>query len=347
MPQRLEKPQHAIAAGGNAKQHRAHDTVAQFLGEIVEHFVARRLDILEQLLHQLVVVIGERLQHREARFFFAIEVIALQVDDLRRRVFLVDIGALEREIDEAGDNIAVPDRNLPQQQWHARRRLQQLDCLAHALVGLVDLVEKQEVRNVLVFQLAQDQLELRNLLFVRFANDNRGIDRRQHAAHVLDEFDRARAINEGVAVAHEIGGGEGGLHAHLVMAGLLAGVADGGTCVHRALALDRAGAGQNRFQQCGFAALEGAHQRDAPWTRVPCAVGTSAVLSHKRLPCRPGGRTWFPGPVALSSQERRMVASADIRRSARQSCYLTKLGSSTSRALTFLSTSPRPLYQAT
>ena len=70
MPQRLEKPQHAIAAAGNAEQHRAHDPIAQFLGEIVEHLVARRLDILEQLLHQLVIVIGERLQHGEARVFF-------------------------------------------------------------------------------------------------------------------------------------------------------------------------------------------------------------------------------------------------------------------------------------
>ena len=52
---------------GGAEQHRADQAVAQFLGEIVEHLVARRLDVLEQLLHQLVVVVGERFQHREAR----------------------------------------------------------------------------------------------------------------------------------------------------------------------------------------------------------------------------------------------------------------------------------------
>ena len=78
MPQRLEQPQHAIAAGGDADQHRTDQAVAQFLGEIVEHLVARRLDVLKQLLHQLVVVIGERLQHREARFFLAIEIVALE-----------------------------------------------------------------------------------------------------------------------------------------------------------------------------------------------------------------------------------------------------------------------------
>ena len=76
MAQRLQKPQHAVRAGGATEQHRADDTVAQLLGEIVEHLVARRLDVLEQLLHERIVVVGERLQHREARFLLAVEVVA-------------------------------------------------------------------------------------------------------------------------------------------------------------------------------------------------------------------------------------------------------------------------------
>ena len=303
MTQRLQQAQHAIGAGGGADQHRTDDALAQFLGQIVEHLVARRLNILEQLLHQLVVVIGQRLQHGEARILLAVGVLAREFDHLRRRVLLVDIGALEREIDEAGNDVAVPDRNLPQQQRHARGRLQQLQRLAHALVGLVDLVEKQEMRNVLVFQFAQDQLQLRHLLLVGLADHDRGVDRRQHAAHVLDEFDRAGAIDEGVAVAHEIGGREGRLDAHLVAAGFLAGVAHRGACVHRALARNGAGAGENRFEQCGLAALEWAHQRDAPWTLIFYDVGARAIfLSHESLPGRPGGRTMNP---ALSQDRRR------------------------------------------
>ena len=265
--------------------------LAQFLGQIVEHLVARRLDVLEQLLHQLVVVIGQRLQHGEARFLLALEVFALELDHFGRRVLLVDMGALEREIDEAGDDVAVPDRNLPQQQRHARGRLQQLERLAHALVGLVDLVEEQKARNVLVFQFAQDQLQLRHLLLVGLADHHRGVDRRQHGAHVVDEFDRAGTIDEGVAVAHESGGGDGSFHAHLVMAGFLAGVADGGAGVDRALARDRAGAREDRLEQCGLAALEWAHQCDAPGTHVFYRIGSRA---HEYLPCRPGGRTGFP-----------------------------------------------------
>src|SRR5262249_20452938 len=56
------------------------------------------------------------------------------------------------------------------------------------------------------------------------------------------------------------------------MARLLAAVADGGARLDGALALDRAGAQENRFEQRGLAALERAHQRDAPGTRRSCAV---------------------------------------------------------------------------
>ena len=59
----------------------------------------------------------------------------------------------------------------------------------------------------------------------------------------------------------------GELDAHPVMARFLAGVADRVAGLDAALALDRAGAGEDRFEQRGLAALEWADQRDAAWTR--------------------------------------------------------------------------------
>jgi hypothetical protein len=131
--QRLHQPQHAIGARRRADQHRADHAVAQLLGEIVEHLVARRRNVVEQLLHQLVVVIGERLQHGEARFLVAVGMLAFERHDLGRRMLLVDMGALEREVDETDDDVVGPDRDLAQHQRHARGRLQQLERLAHAL----------------------------------------------------------------------------------------------------------------------------------------------------------------------------------------------------------------------
>ena len=200
-------------------------------------------------------------------------------------VLLVDEGALEREIDEAGDELAREGRDLPQQQLVARRRLQQREHVVDGRIGLVDLVDEQEARNVLLLELAQDELQLRDLLLVQLADHDRRVDGGQRRAHVVDEFDRAGTIDEGVAVAHEIGGGDGNLHAHAVMAGFLAAVADRGPRIHRALAPDHAGAGEDRFEQRRLAALERAHQRNAPWTRSSCAV-----LCHTRLPCSPETR---------------------------------------------------------
>ena len=226
MAQRLHQPQHAVLARGRPEQYRTDQSFAQFAGEIVEHRVARRLDVFEQLLHQRVVMVGELFQHREAGFLFAVEIAAFQRHDFGRLVFAVDEGALQREIDEALDQLAVPDRDLPQHQRHARRRLQGRERFADALVGAIDLVQKQKTRNAQILELAQDDLQLRQLFLVRLADHDRGIDRGKRGAHVMRELDRAGTIDKGVAVAHETGGGGAQADAHLVVAGFGAGIAD-------------------------------------------------------------------------------------------------------------------------
>ena len=179
MAQRLHQTQHAVLARGGAEQHRTDQPFAQFAGEIVEHRIARRRNILEQLLHQRVVVIGELFQHREAGFLLAVEIAAFQRHDFGSLVLAIDEGAFQRQIDEAGDQVAVPDRNLPQHQRNPRRRLQGRERLADALVGAIDLVEKQKARNAEILEFAQDDLKLRQLLLVGLADHDRGIDRRQ------------------------------------------------------------------------------------------------------------------------------------------------------------------------
>lgn len=144
MTQRLEQATDAVLPRRGAKQHRTNLSLAQFTREIVEDGVARRRNVVEQLLHQCIVMIGEEFQHGEPRFLLAIEIAAVERDDLGSRLFAIDEGALKREIDEAGDEIAAPDRNLPQHQRHARRRLQRRKRFADTLRRLVDLVEKQE-----------------------------------------------------------------------------------------------------------------------------------------------------------------------------------------------------------
>src|SRR5262249_23282014 len=84
--------------------------------------------------------------------------------------------------------------------------------------------------------------------------------------------DRARAIDERIGVAHEVGGGDRELHAHAMMARLLAAVAHRGAGLDGALALDRACPREDRFEKRGLAALERAHQCHAPGTPLMIAV---------------------------------------------------------------------------
>src|SRR5262249_32830075 len=109
------------------------------------------LDVFQQLLHQFVVVIRQRFQHGEPRSLLAVERIALEGHDFRWGVLLVDKRAFEREIDEASNNIAGKSRDLSQQQLAARGGLQELQRVMNARISLVDLVEKQKVRNFLFF----------------------------------------------------------------------------------------------------------------------------------------------------------------------------------------------------
>jgi len=224
-------------------------------------------------------MVGELFQHGEARLLLAVEIAGIEVDHFGGLVLAIDKGALKREIDKALDQFALPDRDLAEHQRHARGRLQHAKCLADALVGAVDLVEEQKARDFQIFELAQDDLQLRQLLLVRLADDHCGIDRGQRRAHVVRKFHRARTIDKSVAVTHEGGGRGRQRHAHLVMARLGAGIADRCAGIDAAGARNRARSRQDRFQKCGFTALERAHQCDAPWT-----TGTSDVLSHSPSP---------------------------------------------------------------
>ncbi len=114
MAQRLEQPAHAIVGLGRADQHRHHQAFRQFAPEAAEHFVALRLDIAQQFFHQMLVIVGQLLQHLEAGFLLA-RIIG-DIHHLAGRMGAIGKGALQRQIDKAGGDAVIPDRNLAQQQ---------------------------------------------------------------------------------------------------------------------------------------------------------------------------------------------------------------------------------------
>ena len=194
----------------------------------------------------------------------------------------IDVSALEREIDEAGDDIILPDRELAKHERLAARRLQHRHDVAHAGFGLVDLVDEEEMRNAAILELLKDELQRRYLLLVRLAHHDRCVAGRERVGSVGLKLDRTRAIEEGETVAEKIDGCRVELDAHAVMTRLIGSIADRISAGHRALAADRPGASEDGFEKRCLAAEIGANQCDAAG-----AAGWLALrLAHDLLPWR-------------------------------------------------------------
>ena len=132
MPQGFQQPLDAAAMLGGTEQHRRDEAFRQFAREIAEHPVARRFHVGEQLLHQFVVVIGELFQHREALGLLDRRHVRGHVDDFAFQVLLVNEGAFEGQVDEAGHDRAVHDRQLAHDQRFRTCRLQPVEHVARA-----------------------------------------------------------------------------------------------------------------------------------------------------------------------------------------------------------------------
>jgi hypothetical protein len=102
----LQKAQHAVPLLGGADQDRHGKTVTQVGRQVVEYLVAGRFLVLKQLLHQMIVVIGERLQHGEPGLDFPRLLVVRDLGDFAICKVAPDIGALQREIDRA-DHLPV------------------------------------------------------------------------------------------------------------------------------------------------------------------------------------------------------------------------------------------------
>ena len=108
------------------------------------------------------------------------------------------------------------------------------------------------------------RLQRRQSLRIGLADDHRGVAGGECGCRLLLEFDRAGAVDEGEPVAEKLDVGDIGLDAHAVLARLRARVSDARLLRYRALALDRAGASQNGFEQRCLAGEVGSDQCNAP-----------------------------------------------------------------------------------
>ena len=271
VPERFQQPRHAVAMLGAAQEDGADLAISQINAEIVEHAVARQLHVAENGLQKLIIIVGELFQHREAGFG-QFGQFGGEVDHFAWRMLAVDKGALEGQIDKAGGDAILPDRDLPEHQGQRTGGLQHRQNFANRQLDLVDLIEKQKMRDFAVDEGFQKDLQRGKLFLVRLADNDCCIAHCQRRGGVKLKFHRSGAIDEGELVAQKSDVGEVGLDAHRMSPGFGGCVANHIAGGHRALALDCSSPGQNGFEKGGLAAQIWPYECNAPGASGSMAI---------------------------------------------------------------------------
>jgi hypothetical protein len=243
VPQGLEQPQDAVAVLGRAKQHGHDQALLHLLDQIAEYLFTRRLHVGQQLLHQLVIIVGELFEHFKACFALAFFHAGGNFDHLGIGLRPVHKGSFQRQIDKAGGDAVLPDRDLPQHQWLGARGLQGRQDVAHLRFERIDLVQKQKAGDAAVLKLLEDELQGGNALGVGLAHDDGRIATRERQGALMLKFDRTRTIDKGKGVTQEGNVGNIELDAHAVVAGFRGAIPDGISVGDLALARDDARTG--------------------------------------------------------------------------------------------------------
>ena len=287
--QGLEQAAHAVVVLRRAQEDRGDLTLAQGFCQLLVNLLLGRNDVLEQLLQQVVVEVSQVLQELGPGGLLPPLHVLGRGDQLRGLTGAVRVSPPARQIDIAGDRLALADRHLAQHQRWAGDRSQGFQHLPDPTRGGIHLVNEDQVRDGLVLQELEQRRHHERAFHHRLANDHRGIDHLQHVPGFLDHLDRPRAVQEGPPVPEIFGRRGRDLDTHLALTRLRGAVADGVAFLDRALAANRPGDEEHAFKQGRLAAAIGSDESRAAGRRWITHLSRSLVGFNFSVP---GLRTW-------------------------------------------------------
>ena len=255
----MAKP-HAHVMLGHAHEDRDHLVGPQRLAQVGQDLLLRRLLVLEQLFHQLVVEIGQRLEHLATRTLLALPVLLRQRNTVGSGRLAVGVRLLGDQIDVADQSLALADRELVRQHWPRADLAQRLQQVAVGHLGPVHLVDEDDMRKVEAVEILQEGRDRDHPLDHRLDHDDGKVDAEQGLSPLVDELDRPRTVEDGEVVTLVLEAGDADLGAHLAVARFGAGIANGVAVGDPALAGDGAGYRQQAFQKGRLAGTVGPHQ---------------------------------------------------------------------------------------
>ena len=149
-------------------------------------------------------MIGKLFEHLRARLMLAVLQVGRDVDPLGRLAGAIFECIFEREVDEAADLLAVPDRNLRARSAVTRSSAGRGQEVADSSVRLVDPVDEDEVRDPELVERAQGRGRERGPRWIGIDDDDGDVGDRQRLGAIGGEADRSGAIEKCERVAEII-----------------------------------------------------------------------------------------------------------------------------------------------
>ena len=289
MAQCLPKTAGAVILGRGAEKHRHDQVLLKILGQVLVNLFLRGLHILEQLLEQLVVEIGELLDELGAGFGLAVPEVIRQRDQVGGLARAVMIGTLADEIDITVDRLGGAQRHLAQDQGLIGMGLQCREHVAHPGARGVELVDENHVRDLVAAEKAQERAHRHRPLDLGLAHDDDGVGHQHRLLRLIEQLDIARAVEDRPGIVEEGRVGDVDLGRHLPRPSLGGVVTDRIAFAHAAMPPDRAARKQHRFEQARLARQIRADKSNA-------AGGTRHRFLHKIRSGPPGPGGPLAGP---------------------------------------------------
>ncbi len=296
--QRLPQPAHAIILPRRAGEHRDDQVLLKILGQVLVDFLVRRLLVLEQLFQESVVEIGEFFDEAGAGGTLAFPEIVGERNQIGGLARAVAVGALADQIDIAGDfRLGPAQRHLAQHQRAVGHRLQRRQHVAHPRIRGIELVDVEHVRDVVAGEKAQQRADRDRALDLGLAHHDDDVGDQHRLLRLIEQLDRAGAIEDRPGVAEKGRVGDVDLGRHAAGARLGGVIADRIAVAHAAAAGGRAAGEEQRFEQRRLARQIGADQgdtaggsghRDPPLQSGPGRYAAcAAILSRSIVARRP------------------------------------------------------------
>ena len=246
------------------EQQRHDKVLARLAREVAEHHRRVRLFVHQQLFQKRVVVVRKLFEHVKAFCRFPIGERRWHFDALGRLAGPVVEGAFEREVDEAGDRLALAYGDLPRKDGFRAHRLQRFEEIADAPTRGLDLVDENRVREAKRFKLAQGGLGERSARGIGVDHYDRKIGGGYGKQRIGRKAGRAGRVHDRECIAEVIEAGEIEFGGAAPRARFRRRIADARSGLHAALPRDRTRREQHRFYKARLARARRADERHHP-----------------------------------------------------------------------------------